>query len=517
MKRRLIRKILVANRGEIAVRIMRTCKELGIATVAVYSDADRLMPHVLMSDEAYPIGPAPSRESYLSTERILNAANQSGADAIHPGYGFLSENATFAEAVTNAGIKFIGPSPDAIKAMGDKTHARAMMSQAGVPVVPGTSTPVVSLDAAYAFCEDQGFPVLIKAAAGGGGKGMRVVNSRDEFSSALRSAQSEAGSAFGDDRVYLEKYLQKPRHIEFQILGDEYGNIIHLGERECSIQRRHQKVVEETPSVIMDDVLRSEMGRTALRAAEACGYFNAGTVEFLVDESRNFYFLEMNTRLQVEHPVTEMRTGIDLVAEQIRIASGEPLVLKQPDVQFSGHAVECRVYAEDVRNNFLPSTGTILHLKPSEGFGVREDRGVEKGGEVSIYYDPMIAKLVAWGRSRNEALDRMRRALREYEILGVETTIPLSLFVIDHPLFRSGDFDTHFLENHWRPDSSLSALEPHEQMAAATLAAVLVEGSTERVITSVSPKDLVQPTDGFSGSHQAKKWKQQRSNVLRNR
>lgn len=472
MKRRSIKKVLVANRGEIAVRVLRTCKELGIRTVAVFSDADRTMPHVLLADEAFRIGPPPSRESYLRMDVLIDTALKAGADAIHPGYGFLSENAEFSRRVAEAGILFIGPGPHSIKAMGDKTEARKLVMAAGVPTVPGTAEPVTGEDECSAFTKAHGFPLLLKAVAGGGGKGMRVVRNRDELLPSLRAAQSEATSAFGDGRVYIEKYLDSPRHIEFQILADVYGNVVHLGERECSIQRRHQKVVEETPSVVMTDDLRQAMGKTAVMAAKACGYLNAGTIEFLVDAKRDFYFLEMNTRLQVEHPVTELRTGLDLVALQIRIAEGEPLPFAQEDVTFRGHAIECRICAEDVENSFLPSTGTIRHLRPAQGPGIRDDRGVEAGGEVSVYYDPLIAKLVAWAPDRGQALVRMSRALREYEILGVKTNIPLCRFVIDHPEFAAGRFDTHFIPQHYDRMHLPELTEP-QRLAIAMVCATL--------------------------------------------
>jgi propionyl-CoA carboxylase alpha chain len=447
-----LRKVLIANRGEIAIRVMRTCRELGIRTVAVYSDADRNMPHVARADEAYRIGPPPSRESYLQMETIIDVARRAGADAIHPGYGFLSENARFAEMVAGAGLLFVGPPARSIAAMGDKTEARRLVQAAGVPTLPGTSGPVGSEADGMAFCALHGFPVLIKAAAGGGGKGMRVVRSMEEFATSFRAAQSEALSAFGDGRVFLEKFLENTRHIEFQILADAFGSTVHLGERECSIQRRHQKVVEESPSVVMTEELREEMGRTAVMAAKACGYVNAGTIEFLVDEDLHYYFLEMNTRLQVEHPVTELCTGLDLVALQLHVAQGNPLPFRQEEIAFRGHAIECRICAEDVENNFMPSTGKILHLRPAQGPGIREDRGVEEGGEIPVFYDSMISKLVAWAPGRGEALRKMERALEEYEITGVKTNIPLCLFVIRHPEFAAGRFSTRFLGENFSPD-----------------------------------------------------------------
>lgn len=469
MKHRTMKKVLIANRGEIAVRIIRSCRERGIQTVAVFSEADRMMPHVLLADEAYLIGPSPSTESYLRSEVLIDVAKKSDADAIHPGYGFLSEKAHFSRLVTASGIIFIGPPAEAITMMGDKTEARKLMMEAGVPVIPGTRDPINDPSEAAAFAADHGYPVLIKAAAGGGGKGMRVVNEEDELPSLFRAAKSEARSSFGDDRIFIEKYLAEPRHVEFQILADAHGSVVHLGERECSIQRRHQKIIEESPSVIVDERMRNQMGEAAVMAARACGYVNAGTVEFLVDRDRKFYFLEMNTRLQVEHPVTELRTGIDLVAEQIRIAQNEALGYSQADIRMSGHAIECRIYAEDPANKYLPSTGKLLHLKASQGPGIRDDRGVEAGNDISVYYDPMISKLVTWGATRDEARRRMVRALREYEILGVATNIPLNLSIIRHPDFIAGTFDTHFLAQHpdileaERPD----ALEQIGAVAAA--------------------------------------------------
>jgi propionyl-CoA carboxylase alpha chain len=464
-----IRKVLVANRGEIAVRVMRTCRERGIATVAVYSEADAGALHVRMADEAVLVGPAPSNQSYLVTERILEAAKQTGADAIHPGYGFLSENAAFAEACAEAGIIFIGPPPDAIRAMGDKTAARAIMEEAGVPMAPGTVDAIGDVQEAVEAADEIGYPVLIKAAAGGGGKGMRVVESAAEIERAVKAAQGEARSAFGDERVFIEKYLLGPRHIEFQILADTHGNVVHLFERECSIQRRHQKVIEEAPSAVLTEEMRAAMGEAAVQAAVACGYVGAGTVEFLVDHEMNFYFLEMNTRLQVEHPVTEWITGLDLVWEQIRVAEGEELGYGQDAFTIHGHAVESRVYAEDVAAGFLPAPGPLLRHAPPSGFGVRVDAGVEQGDEIPIHYDPMISKLTAWGRTREEAIDRMDRALAEYDVAGVETTIPFCRFVMQHEAFRSGQFDTGFVKEHFTPE----ALHPDDEgmeRAAAVLA-----------------------------------------------
>jgi len=473
MSNRKISKILIANRGEIAVRIIRGCRESGITTVAVYSEADVLSLHVRFADEAYEIGPAPSRESYLNQEKIIDAAKKSGADAVHPGYGFLAENPEFAQRVQQAGIIFIGPPPEAMRLMGDKTAARQRMLEVGVPIVPGTDEALKDEQEAVAIAQEVGFPVLLKAAAGGGGKGMRVVEEKDGVVSAFRAAKSEAESAFGDGRIYVEKHLKGPRHIEFQILADSHGNVIHLGERECSIQRRHQKIIEEAPSCVLTEDLRQEMGEAAVKAAKACGYENAGTIEFMLDK-QNFYFLEMNTRLQVEHPVTEMVTGLDLVKEQIRIAAGEKLPYKQRDIKISGHAIECRIYAEDPRNDFLPSTGRITHLMPAAGPGIRDDNGFCAGSEVSVYYDPLLAKLIAWGRDRKEAIMRMHRALREYQVYGVETSIPFCQMVMQHEGFVSGEFDTHFVEQEFlhRPDL-LDCMGELPEKEAAILAATI--------------------------------------------
>jgi acetyl-CoA carboxylase biotin carboxylase subunit len=451
----LFSKILIANRGEIAVRVIRGCRELGISTVAVYSEVDRLALHVRMADEAYCIGPPPSKESYLRQDKLIEVAKLSGAEAIHPGYGFLAENPEFAQKVADAGLVFVGPPPEAMRLMGDKTAARKRMIEAKVPVVPGTEQALKDEAVAAEMAEKLGYPVLLKAAAGGGGKGMRMVRQAKELSSAFRGAKSEAESAFGDGRIYMEKYLEAPRHIEFQILADKHGKVVHLGERECSIQRRHQKVIEEAPSCLLDESLRERMGEAAVKAATACGYQNAGTIEFMVNKDRNFYFLEMNTRLQVEHPVTEMVTGIDLVKEQIRIAAGKPLAIEQKDFHFNGHAIECRISAEDPSNNFLPSTGKISYLSPPDGPGIREDGGLFTGGEVSVYYDPLISKLIAWGRTRTEAIQRMKRALTEYDIRGVETTIPFCLMVMQNRKFISGVFDTQFIEKEFLNNTKL--------------------------------------------------------------
>ena len=442
----MFRKILIANRGEIAVRVIRACRELDISPVAVYSEADAAALHVRLADEAYLLGPAPSSESYLRIDRVIEAARASGAEAVHPGYGFLAENADFARAVEAAGLVFIGPGADAMELMGSKTNARRAAQAAGAPVVPGTTTPLSSLAEARGTAASVGYPVMLKAAAGGGGKGMRLVAAEDELASALETAQSEAQSAFGDPSVYIEKAVERPRHIEIQVFADAHGNFVHLGERECSIQRRHQKVIEECPSPINDPDLRARMGEAALRIARAADYVGAGTVEFLLsDVTREFYFLEMNTRLQVEHPVTEMVTGIDVVREQIAVAAGRPLSFTQDDVSWTGHAVECRVYAEDPDNNFLPSPGRITHLRAPSGPFVRDDGGLYGGAEVPIYYDPMIAKLAAWGRTRAEAVERMRRALDEYVLVGIKTTLPFFREVMRDPEFVAGRLDTGFI------------------------------------------------------------------------
>ncbi len=446
----MFKKILIANRGEIAVRVIRACRDLNISTVAVYSEADKAALHVRVSDEAYFIGASPSIESYLKIEKIIEIARKSGAQAIHPGYGFLAENAIFARAVKEAGLVFIGPSPEAMESMGSKTAARKVAIDANVPVVPGTTEALQSYEEAKELAEKFRYPIMLKASAGGGGKGMRLVESEKDLRSALETSQSEASSAFGDSSVYLEKAIVRPRHIEIQIFADTHGNFVHLGERECSIQRRHQKVIEECPSPIDEKGLREKMGAAAVIAAKAVDYAGAGTVEFLVsDETRDFYFLEMNTRLQVEHPVTELVTGIDLVREQIRVANGEKLSFTQEEVQWNGHAIECRVYAEDPNNNFLPSPGKITHLQTPSGACVRDDSGVYEGAEVTIYYDPMISKLAVWGRTRDEAIDRMRRALDEYNVGGIETTLPFFRDIVRDKEFIEGKLDTGFIQRYF--------------------------------------------------------------------
>ncbi len=495
----MFRKILIANRGEIAVRVIRTCRAMGIPSVAVFSEVDRTALHVRLADEALAIGPALAAESYLSVERILKAAQSAGADAIHPGYGFLSENAAFANACKDAGITFIGPPAEAMELMGSKTAARQRMEQAGVPVVPGNSQPL-SGPTALALAETIGYPVMLKASSGGGGKGMRLVHTAAELLSSLKRAQSEAQAAFGDDSVYLERAIERPRHIEVQVLADSHGNVIHLGERECSLQRRHQKVIEETPSPLFVDRPegRKALCEAAVQAARASGYVNAGTVEFLADQEGNFYFLEMNTRLQVEHPVTELVTGIDLVAEQIRVAAGEPLRHAQSDIRFTGAAVECRVYAEDPTNGFCPSPGKITTLREPAGPGIRIDSAAYPGWEVPLEYDPLIAKLCAWGPTRDEALDRLRAALAEYQVTGIQTTLGFFRDVVDDPVFRSGDLDTGFIARFF----DRQAAEPDDVPTDSHIAALfaLREASAKKTSGVTSKR----PTSGWRSAARAK-------------
>jgi acetyl-CoA carboxylase, biotin carboxylase subunit len=473
----MFKKILIANRGEIAVRVIRACRELGVATVAVYSEADREALHVRMADEAFCVGPPPSRESYLVAEKLIDVAKRSGAEAVHPGYGFLSERAHFAEACANAGLVFIGPSPQAIDAMGDKVEARKRMIAAKVPVVPGSEGTIESEEQIISAAVKIGFPVMLKAAAGGGGKGMRLVESEREIRAGARAARSEAKSAFGDDRIYVERFVDSPRHVEVQVLGDTHGNVVHVYERECSIQRRHQKVIEESPSPALDAKTREAMGKVAVQAAKAVDYVGAGTIEFLVDSKRNFYFLEMNTRIQVEHPITEMVTGVDLVRTQIEVAAGAPLPFRQEDIRQRGSAVECRVYAEDPDNGFLPAPGKITHLREPGGLGIRNDTGVYEGFEVSIYYDPMISKLIAWGATRAEAIARMERALSEYVIHGPTTNIEFHRWILRHPRFRAGDFDTRFIQQEFRELPPQGEGLERVALAAAAIAALNGDGS----------------------------------------
>ena len=461
-----INKILVANRGEIALRIMRTAQKMGIKTVAVYSDADREAPHVRFADEAVHIGNSPSSESYLNMDKIVEAALKTKSQAIHPGYGFLSENAVFAQLVTDNGITFIGPKPYAIKVMGNKLEAKEAVKGYNIPMVPGIEESITDISLARKVSEQIGFPILIKASAGGGGKGMRVVQQPSELPEQMERAISEAKAAFGDGSVFLEKYIESPRHIEIQILADTYGNIIHLFERECSIQRRHQKVVEEAPSAVLTPKIRAAMGEAAIKVAKACDYVGAGTVEFLLDSDKNFYFLEMNTRLQVEHPVTELITGIDLVEQQIKIARNEKLEFSQEDLSIKGHALEVRVYAEDPLDNFLPSMGTLeTYIRP-KGKGIRLDDGFEEGMTIPIYYDPMLAKLITYGKDREEAIQLMIGAISEYKIKGISTTLPFGKFVCEHQAFTSGEFDTHFVKNYYTPELLLQQYTDEREIAA---------------------------------------------------
>jgi len=467
----MLKKILVANRGEIAVRIIRGCLEIGYETVAVYSEADRMAPHVRMAHEAYLIGPAKATDSYLRGDKIIAVAKQCGADGIHPGYGFLAENANFAQAVIDAGLTWIGPPPEAMRIMGDKVSARDAMGKAGVPLVPGIGKVGRATDEELLTAGDEiGFPLLVKAAAGGGGKGMRKVYHAEDLAEAIRTARREAQAAFGDDRVYVEKLIENARHIEIQVLGDMHGNVIHLGERECSLQRRHQKVVEEAPSSVVDEALRQKMGAIAVAAAKAVNYCSAGTMEFVMDKDRNFYFLEMNTRLQVEHPITELVTGVDIVKEMLRIASGRKLRYKQSDIKVRGWAIECRILAEDARNNFMPSTGRVIGLTNPTGPGVRVDSGIDYGSEITPYYDSMIAKLIVWGDTRAEAILRMRRALDEFRITGVTTTIPLHIQLMHSTRVQAGQIDTSFLEN----DFVFNETADVEHLQAAAVAATLL-------------------------------------------
>jgi len=468
--RRPIRKVLVANRGEIAVRVIRTCREMGLATVAVYSDADRGSLHVRFADEAVRIGPPPSRESYLVVDRIVAAAQATGADAIHPGYGFLSEKAELARALEAAGITFIGPRAESMDAMGVKTTARKNMQAAGVPTVPGSAAPIAGEAEAKAFAGEIGYPVMIKAAAGGGGKGMKRCDRGEDFPALWQSAKREAASAFGDDRLYIEKFLEKPRHVEIQVFADDHGHCIWLGERECSVQRRQQKVIEESPSCVLDDRLRAEMGEVAVRAARAVGYRGAGTVEFLVDASKSFYFLEMNTRLQVEHPVTELCTGLDLVRMQIQVAQGEPLPISQEQVERRGHAIEARVYAEDPARNFLPSPGRISYLRVPSGPGIRDDGGVYAGWVVPQFYDPMISKLLAWAPTREQAIARLVRALGEYTVHGITVNLHYLRKALEHPAFRSGEYDTGFCARYAK--DLVTGPDPRHEEVALIAAAV---------------------------------------------
>ncbi|MGH7482020.1 MAG: acetyl-CoA carboxylase biotin carboxylase subunit [Longimicrobiales bacterium] len=493
-------KVLIANRGEIALRIVRACHELGVRAVAVYSEADRLAPHVLEADEGYPIGPPPAAQSYLRGDVIIDVARRSGADAVHPGYGFLAERASFAEAVTAAGLTFVGPPASAIAAMGDKTEARRRMLAAGVPVVPGTAEPLADAAEAERVAADVGYPVMLKAAAGGGGKGMRVVTAADGLARAFEAASTEAENAFGDGSVYIEKFLDGPRHIEIQVLADEQGRTLHLGERECSIQRRHQKMIEEAPSTVLTPELRERMGQAAVAAAQAVDYTNAGTIEFLYQDGE-FYFLEMNTRLQVEHPVTELVTGLDLVQWQLRIAAGEPLPFEQADIALRGHAIECRITSEDTWNGFLPSTGVIHYLEIPSGPGVRWDGGVTEGGQISLFYDPLLGKLVAHGPTRVAAIHRMARALDELRVVGVETSAPFHQRVMLESDFRAGRIDIRYLERH---RELVEQDVPAASARAAAVAAALLEHA-ERRRASIS---RMAATDaGAASAWNARRWR----------
>lgn len=494
-----ISKILVANRGEIALRVMRSAREMGIKTVAVYSEADRNALHVRYADEAVFIGPPPSSESYLRIDKIIAAAKETGAQAIHPGYGFLSENEDFADAVDKAGMIFIGPSAKSIEVMGSKLAAKAAVAKFNVPLVPGTSEPIDDINKAKKIAAEIGYPVLIKASAGGGGKGMRIVENDNEFQEQMERAVSEAISAFGDGSVFIEKYVTQPRHIEFQIFGDQHGNVVHLFERECSIQRRHQKVVEEAPSSVLTPEIRKKMGEAAVNVGKSCGYYGAGTVEFILDEKLNFYFLEMNTRLQVEHPVTEMITGIDLVKLQIRVAEGNKLPFKQEDLTFHGHAIEVRVYAEDPANNFLPDIGTLQTYKRPQGNGIRVDDGFEQGMSIPFYYDPMIAKMICYAETREGAIEKTIRAIAEYEITGLETTLGFCNFVMHHDAFRSGNFDTKFVEKYFKPE----VLTPRQNTEEETIAAVLSNYLLQEKSASTTMTEIGTSTN-------SSKWKKNR-------
>jgi acetyl-CoA carboxylase, biotin carboxylase subunit len=483
-----MQKILVANRGEIALRVMRSAREMGIKTVAVYSDADRDALHVRYADESVHIGEAPSNKSYLVGSKIIDACIKTGADAIHPGYGFLSENAAFARQVREAGLILIGPSPEAMEVMGNKLSAKAAALKYNIPMVPGTEEAITDVNEAKKRAVEVGFPILIKAAAGGGGKGMRIVESELVFEEQMQLAVSEAVSAFGDGSVFIERYVSSPRHIEIQVLGDTHGNILHLFERDCSVQRRHQKVVEEAPSSVLTPQIREQMGKCAVDVARSVNYTGAGTVEFIMDENLNFYFLEMNTRLQVEHPVTELITGIDLVKEQIKIARGEAISFKQDGLQINGHAIELRVYAEDPDNNFLPDIGTLKTYITPKGPGVRVDDGFEQGMEIPIYYDPMIAKLVTYGKDRTEAIDRMIRAIDEYKITGITTTLGFGKFVMQHEAFASGNFDTHFVSKYFTP-GSLNKGNEEEALIAALVMETLLNAKAVAINNNIQTED----------------------------
>src|SRR5512146_2153240 len=496
----MFQRILIANRGEIAVRIVRACREMGIESVAVFSDVDRKALHVRKADYAFHIGPAQASESYLNVQKILDVARRSGAQAIHPGYGFLSENAKFARACEQVGVKFVGPTAAAMEMMGSKTRARQNMKKAGVPFVPGSEKGLESFEAAERLADQIGYPVMLKAAAGGGGKGMRAVYDHADLRSALDSARSEAQRAFGDNEVYIEKLIVNPRHIEVQILADEHGNCVYLGERECSVQRRHQKVLEEAPSPIVHAEMRRKMGEVAVRVAKAAGYTNAGTVEFLADENRNFYFLEMNTRLQVEHPVTELVTGLDLVQLQCRIASGEPLPFKQEDIEIRGHAIECRIYAEDPDNNFFPSPGQITRLISPSGPGIRRDSGMYEGWTVPLEYDPLLAKLIGYGTTRDDAIRRLQRALYEYFVGGIKTNIPLFRRILRDEDFRAGRIHTGFLDRLLKEPVQLPPSTSEEIRIAAIAAAIFAQAEQKGLVARTAEPAATPPGDNAAGS-----------------
>ncbi len=509
----MFKRILIANRGEIAVRIIRACREMGIESVVVFSDVDRKALHVRKADYAYHIGPATASESYLNVEKILDVARRSGAEAIHPGYGFLSENANFARACRDAGVKFIGPSPESMEMMGSKTRARQNMKRAGVPFVPGSERGL-ELDAMERLAEQIGYPIMLKAAAGGGGKGMRLVSSPGELHSAYENARSEAQRSFGDNEVYIEKYIANPRHVEMQIFGDEHGNVVYLGERECSVQRRHQKVLEESPSPIVDHEMRQRMGEIAVRVGKAAGYYNAGTVEFLVDQQRNFYFLEMNTRLQVEHPVTEFVTGLDLVHLQFHVAAGEPLPFEQEDIRLRGHAIECRIYAEDPDNNYMPSPGQITRLISPSGPGIRRDSGMYEGWTVPIEYDPLLAKLVGYGEDREQAINRLLRALYEYFVGGIKTNTSLFRRILKDPDFRAANIDTGFLDRLLTKPANET--DPRRPIVAAIGAAIFA--STEPQATLPGANGAVSANGKGAPVPQVSGWKRMaRAEALRER
>ena len=507
----MFKKILIANRGEIALRVMRACREMGIKTVAVYSEVDRASVHVLYADEAYPIGPAAASTSYLRIDRIIEVASRSGAEAIHPGYGFLAENPSFQEACAGAGLTFIGPGTKAMRLMGSKTASRRTLQAAKVEIVPGTHESLDSFQDIEAAAKKIGYPLMLKASAGGGGKGMRRLTSARELKSAYQTARSEALNAFNDPGIYIEKYIDRPRHIEIQVIGDHHGNLIYLGERECSLQRRHQKVMEECPSPVVDEKMRRAMGQAAVRIARLAGYTNAGTVEFLVDHKRNFYFLEMNTRLQVEHPVTEMVVGIDLVKEQLRVASGEKLSLRQQDVFLRGAALECRLYAEDPANNFFPSPGLITRLRTPSGPGIREDSGIYEGWKVPLEYDPLLSKLIVWGTDRKETITRMQRALEEYHLEGIQTNLPFFRFVLMQPEFLSGKFDTHYVDSLLKKYTSTERNPESSQETIAVLVSCLVKLKKRKSMPtssiSVSKWKITGRRGLLQGEHERSGWK----------